>query len=766
MKNRMNKVRVLAGGLAAIITMSSMTSIAFAAEEPVTQVIEIVDTTEDFFIVDSEEIPVEETNDDVVEEVTKETEDVEVLENLENQENTEVIEDSESTEAPEARKLIEDETEEVMAEMHEAEEISENPVTEEAKAVEENPATEEAPAEPQKTDKEIVDELVATIDEIYPVKSTDTFKSEYEEHGVLTRRYTRDQKIVDRIYKTDGSYTEKVFEYKLVTSIKPSLLPGLLPTLEEEINSIRVYNPDGTWEETLYENGQQVSTTQYSADEMAQILRKENKAIQQLEDAKYIEENATLEEIVDFFSSLDTGKQVTYTNPNNKSADSNGKVAMDVEEEVPDIIRTAFGLALDKVVDKLPGKAIIGDSVKNFIKKAYHMDTKKEDTNKSILRRLEENQVKTSELIESSKRYQEVVSAINSNGKPLDEFTNNCYALAQNMDLLMNNAADGIINTSNMLVEIAASIGTPDSWIIGGTNIIKNFTNAASIFRAQNSNGSASDPNTRNIYQLFYDYNKESSMFSGEAIDKSATQLQSRIQNFAANCEVLLDVLNIHAQVANFTDEDVASLSDKNKALYEKIRDNKLTINNQKKLIANAFTGNRDSRTGEWNNGIIGAVKDYTSMSRTIFFEKTTDGFNEAKLSSKVYTKKAENFNGKSITKTAGLTREQIIKLQEHVNANGLTMEEYLEMVGFDLSSVKESGRTKAYMSTLDGTYSKGKTGRKSGTTRKTFTGIDMKAKNAKEQSYENYYKSWGGIWGNKEEKMDDSVVVILQMEQ
>ncbi len=32
MKTRMNKVRLLAGGMAAIITMSSMSTIAFAAE--------------------------------------------------------------------------------------------------------------------------------------------------------------------------------------------------------------------------------------------------------------------------------------------------------------------------------------------------------------------------------------------------------------------------------------------------------------------------------------------------------------------------------------------------------------------------------------------------------------------------------------------------------------------------------------------------------------------------------------------------------------
>lgn len=76
-------------------------------------------------------------------------------------------------------------------------------------------------------------------------------------------------------------------------------------------------------------------------------------------------------------------------------------------------------------------------------------------------------------------------------------------------------------------------------------------------------------------------------------------------------------------------------------------------------------------------------------------------------------------------------------------------MEEYLEKVGFDLSPLKESGRTKAYMSTFGGTDTRGNFGHKSGEKEKTFTGIDMKAYNATEKSYQNYYKIWGFFWQN-----------------
>lgn len=769
MKNRMSKVRLLAGGLAAIITMSSMTPYVFAAEdETIVQAVEETEATEDETIVQTveETEATEETGNQDIEETKEETNDSYVTE-AENAEVDVTEADVESTDltVEETEGEADDSTVETSADeaMTQTEE-TEN--TEDADTKQEENADTDTTTE---NNTVLIEDLVSTIEKINPVKINETLIKEYEENGVFIKSYLRgDNEYVDRLYYPDGSFVEKISSGEYVVhpprvAGQPAPEPIIIPP---RVKSTRVCNVDGTWEETIYDKEVQISQNQYSAEEMSKIIKAENRTLKQLADAESLANSDSLEDVLDFFNSLDTDIDISYVNPDGNTDGAKEKIEMPVDNEVPTIVRQAFSYAFDKVMSKIPGSSLISGTVKGIVLKAYHMDDKKPSDISQIKTRLEENMVETSKLITSATRLQEVVSSISSAGKPLDEFTNNCQTLAETVSLIVNNNLAGSDNNANMLVSIASLIGTPDNWIISGSHIMKDFANAAAIFKAQNGKGSASDPKGRNIYELFYDYNKETSMFSGEAIDKSANQIQSRLQNFAANCDVLLDVLNIQEKVANFTDEEIESLSAENKSAFEKIRANKQTIDNQKKLIANAFLGSKDNSTGVWSNGIIGAVKEYSSKSRNIFIEKLADGFKEIQLSSTVSVSNAESVNPKALAARSALTKDQICQLQQHVNATGLTMEEYLERMGFDLSPIKNSGRQKAYLSTLDGSVKKSRSGHKSGTNTTTFTGIDMKTKNATEASYQSYYKTYGFFGYTKEEKMDDSVVVILRMEK
>lgn len=78
-------------------------------------------------------------------------------------------------------------------------------------------------------------------------------------------------------------------------------------------------------------------------------------------------------------------------------------------------------------------------------------------------------------------------------------------------------------------------------------------------FRKKSQDGPKADANARNLFDLFYDYNKETSLFSG-AMDRGTPAIQKRVSQYAANCGVLAEALRAHEKVANFTEKDIAAL--------------------------------------------------------------------------------------------------------------------------------------------------------------------------------------------------------------
>ena len=116
----------------------------------------------------------------------------------------------------------------------------------------------------------------------------------------------------------------------------------------------------------------------------------------------------------------------------------------------------------------------------------------------------------------------------------------------------------------------------------------------------------------------------------------------------------------------------------------------------------------------------------------------------------------------------SGLSVDQLYKLQKHVNGMGITMEEYLDQVGFDLSPIKNTDR-KAYLSTLSTktkSFHSGR-GKGHGYCSKSYTGINMREKNAAESSQYSFYKYKGYFWEKDEDTTyRDGILVVLQKEK
>ena len=193
MKNRMNRVRVLAGGLAAIITMSSMSSIAFAAEIDQPIVEQVIETSieetqiEETAMESQAEAPAEILTDDTMT-VVVDTENVISLVKV-NEDKAEV-----------------DEAETAEADVNEVESSDANE-TDTTEAVAEKDVVEESVAEQAIPEKKAIDP-----DKIYPVRDDYTFVEEKDYYEAVVKFYKNaDGQTVARAYYRDGSFLERVY---------------------------------------------------------------------------------------------------------------------------------------------------------------------------------------------------------------------------------------------------------------------------------------------------------------------------------------------------------------------------------------------------------------------------------------------------------------------------------------------------------------------------------------------------------------------------
>jgi hypothetical protein len=227
----------------------------------------------------------------------------------------------------------------------------------------------------------------------------------------------------------------------------------------------------------------------------------------------------------------------------------------------------------------------------------------------------------------------------------------------------------------------------------------------------------------------------------------------------------VLDILKLQNQVVKLSDEEVASLDKTTRAKYEKIMEDKDYIQSYKKSVGTIFTGDKNSNVEKCKYGVIQAVKDYSAKNRLVFLEQSENGISETKLKAQLYTQKSEVAKQSTLKSHSALSEKQICKLQEHVNSMDMSMQDYLEKVGFDMTPLKNTDRN-GYLSTLKVSKYSMHSGKKgSGTNSKDYTAINMTQKNAKEESKESYYHykhHW--FWEKDVDRVNrDGLLVVLQ---
>lgn len=77
------------------------------------------------------------------------------------------------------------------------------------------------------------------------------------------------------------------------------------------------------------------------------------------------------------------------------------------------------------------------------------------------------------------------------------------------------------------IAKIASLLGTDEDRKAAKSGVFKDMFMAADGLRSKDGEGPQASIMSKNLYELFYDYYKEESMFSGEAMDKARRKAYS-----------------------------------------------------------------------------------------------------------------------------------------------------------------------------------------------------------------------------------------------
>ena len=494
----------------------------------------------------------------------------------------------------------------------------------------------------------------------------------------------------------------------------------------------------------------------------------EEKAARAIEDAhkeaeRIQKEIKTVGDVLNLIMTKDTTKALPVVCNN----DTKGTVALktysETAEKVYGIMREAYSTALSATLGDIPYVKVVADPLKGLILNLIGLGDDKLP-NENEVDHAAEASAKIDELKGETKRAIETVGSIRDYGSRLDAFTSSSTTLAQQIEKLKSSKS---MTENEKAVKIAALIGNSSSWVPGNTSIFSQMNFAAQSMRSKSQDGPKADANARNLFDLFYDYNKETSLFSGEAMDRGTPAIQKRVSQYAANCGVLAEALRAHEKVANFTEKDIAALDQNTRKVYDKIKSSKEDIHMQMKDIIETFTGSKNSAIESARYGILDAAKDHYSKDRLILLEKDGETIKETKLGSLLYTMKSENHNCDTLKKESALSRNQALRLQEHVNGLGISMGEFLKKMGFDMSDAKDGNRAVLF-STLEKDDSICLTTRGGhGTAKYYYRGTDLNKVGAKEESKRYcFYENRGILSGEKKEYDKDGLIVTLRTKE
>ena len=378
-----------------------------------------------------------------------------------------------------------------------------------------------------------------------------------------------------------------------------------------------------------------------------------------------------------------------------------------------DVIKSVVENGIDKAVDKIPGADFFGDPIKDLFKKSFGLkeDEKKEDANKTIRDETDRVIAELNRMQKDMKDDNINAEAFQSYNETLNSFDN--FVNSRVNEINLTNTVKGYSDIQK-LVRSAFTIGGEDDWLTGENPIFDLLRNAGKILQG----GQTSDKEDRSYFDLMYDYQKDNSLFAGEAMQKAEKYIQARVQRFAQSCSRVVDILKMQMKVCDLSEDQVAKMDKKTRTMYEKIAGCREMIQARIQYVTDIFTNaidydNSDDTVINRTKSIFQTAKDYYAKDKTVYIDKGHNGDgvnlkdNIVSYKGTKYNQEVIDYGGSEATDVDGararnrviadmnkgkLSRDDVIKIAKQAREMNMTIKDYLAYCGFNVTAMKDGG--------------------------------------------------------------------------
>ncbi len=401
-------------------------------------------------------------------------------------------------------------------------------------------------------------------------------------------------------------------------------------------------------------------------------------------------ESMSMNELLDYYSKLSEGNVDVYARfiPS-RYKDENGKVKDEDLETAKSIMYPIFQNMIGGLLKNAPGNEFYGDVIKGFIGGALGFNESKTDIKEVIEKGNEHLEDELIKGFAKTERDTDNYTTLKAYGATLDKLAVYAKMRAEGINSILTNKNYSDIEKQ---VRIAELIGSSGDWYSGSNqgNIMKSLEAAALVFKGQ------SNVDSRDIYNVIYEINKNSSLFSGEAMNKSQSKIEKSVNGFIRNCGVVIECLKAHEAIAHLTQEQIDAMDPQTREIYTRIHTNSDTISSKVRAIAGIFLGDKSSINKEEQYGVLDKAAQYYDKNRTTYVDYGNNGAGVKLQDTLKVTIGSDYMSGdradlnriNTTVNASGLTAVDIDKIVAHAKANGMTVTEYLDSVGFNTDNL------------------------------------------------------------------------------
>jgi len=398
----------------------------------------------------------------------------------------------------------------------------------------------------------------------------------------------------------------------------------------------------------------------------------------------------SMNELLDYYSKLSEGNVDVYARfiPS-RYKDENGKVKDEDLETAKSIMYPIFQNMIGGLLKNAPGNEFYGDVIKDFIGGALGFNESKTDIKEVIEKGNEHLEDELIKGFAKTERDTDNYTTLKAYGTTLDKLAVYAKMRAEGINFILTNKNYSDIEKQ---VRIAELIGSSGDWYSGSNqgNIMKSLEAAALVFKGQ------SNVDSRDIYNVIYEINKNSSLFSGEAMNKSQSKIEKSVNGFIRNCGVVIECLKAHEAIAHLTQEQIDAMDPQTREIYTRIHTDSDTISSKVRAIAGIFLGDKSSINKEEQYGVLDKAAQYYDKNRTTYVDYGNNGAGVKLQDTLKLTIGSDYMSGdradlnriNTTVNASGLTAVDIDKIAAHAKANGMTVTEYLDSVGFNTDNL------------------------------------------------------------------------------